>query len=246
MFGKNPVVTRSNLQHIEGYFVKDIFATIQGEGPDAGTPAIFVRMANCCLRCYFCDTDFSSEGLGESSVNDVVYRVLELTCNNGINYVVITGGEPFLYDLTPLIESLLCYKISVGIETSGSLFPHQSFVDSSLIMSCLHSSVKIVCSPKTVKLANGVSSLVSSYKYIVRRGEVSESDGLPNMSTQLKGKKCKLFRPPGGTPKSNIFVQPCDDYDEQANIENRKQAVESCIRFGYRLSLQQHKILDLP
>jgi len=59
MFGTNPL---SKPIESDGLYleVQDIFSTIQGEGPFAGKPAVFLRLAGCNLRCFFCDTDFES------------------------------------------------------------------------------------------------------------------------------------------------------------------------------------------
>jgi 7-carboxy-7-deazaguanine synthase len=59
MFGKNIVIS----QYIEpsgALKIVDLFYTIQGEGPYNGMPSVFVRLAGCNLRCYFCDTNFET------------------------------------------------------------------------------------------------------------------------------------------------------------------------------------------
>ncbi|HEY6020017.1 MAG TPA: 7-carboxy-7-deazaguanine synthase QueE, partial [Candidatus Paceibacterota bacterium] len=72
MFGQNPV---SPIRHDkESFLVKDIFYTIQGEGPYAGRPAVFVRLGGCNLRCAFCDTDFSN-GVKEMGPHEIADKI---------------------------------------------------------------------------------------------------------------------------------------------------------------------------
>ena len=59
MFGKNPI-RKAIFDNADFYEVQEIFLTIQGEGPYAGTPAIFIRLGGCNLACNFCDTEFES------------------------------------------------------------------------------------------------------------------------------------------------------------------------------------------
>ncbi len=107
--------------------VKEIFTSIQGEGPFVGHPATFVRLGRCNLQCSFCDTDYTSD-LTEMSVTQIISE-----CDKEL--VVITGGEPFLYDLTELVNTLNSRRHKVQIETNGTLKGRYN--------------AYIVCSPKT-------------------------------------------------------------------------------------------------
>ena len=78
------------------YAVKEIFKTLQGEGAQAGRPAVFCRFAGCNLACDFCDTDFTG---GDSfatatALADAVEREWQGAREH--RFVVLTGGEPLL------------------------------------------------------------------------------------------------------------------------------------------------------
>lgn len=226
MFGQNPVRPQ-DLTAPHALRVKEIFFTIQGEGPWAGCPAVFIRMAGCNLQCYFCDTDFETdpEILTPAEVINMV-RALQ---PHGL--VVITGGEPLVQNITDLCLGLIERGYHVQIETAGTVWvPGLDKVP-----------VDIVCSPKTGKVADGVAAKCQHWKYLIRQGEQDEYDGLPVVSTQRPGQHKRLYRPTHGT----IYVQPMDEQDEEKNRQNMQAVVRIAKRYGYRVSLQTHKILGI-
>jgi 7-carboxy-7-deazaguanine synthase len=101
--------------------IAEVYSSIQGEGQFAGTPSVFVRTTGCNLRCWFCDTPFTSwnpEG-PHVAVANLVRQVREYD----IEHVVLTGGEPLLQpDCMPLCENLLAAGHFVTIETAGTVF----------------------------------------------------------------------------------------------------------------------------
>ena len=101
--------------------IAELYSSIQGEGQFAGTASVFVRTSGCNLRCWFCDTPFTSwkpEG-PQVAVSELVRQVEAL----GIEHVVLTGGEPLLQpDCVPLCEQLLAAGHFVTIETAGTVF----------------------------------------------------------------------------------------------------------------------------
>lgn len=101
--------------------VAEIYKSIQGEGLLTGTESIFVRTSGCNLRCWFCDTPFTSwQPEGEDlSVPEIVRQVVALDCR----HVVLTGGEPMLFaELVPLCEALRVLGLQITIETAGTLY----------------------------------------------------------------------------------------------------------------------------
>lgn len=241
MFGKNAVA--KPFVRADGTLrVNSIWYTIQGEGPDAGRPAIFIRLTGCNLRCYFCDTEFESGS--ERSLNEIMDLVTGLRVGPQCNLVVITGGEPFLQNIVPLVYRLNEIGFEVSVETAGSA--SVEYLSTVFAPDRSISGNLIVCSPKTPTLNLEVIPLIGALKYVIRHGEVDPDDGLPNRSTQVEGKEAKLFRTHSAlTDGLPIYVQPMDEEPESMRRQNLLTAVESSMRHGYRLSIQMHKIAGL-
>ncbi len=100
--------------------ISEIYKSVQGEGLLTGTPSVFVRASGCNLRCWFCDTPFSSwvpEG-NDYSVDEIIAEIEEWDCR----HVVLTGGEPMLFaELLPLAEQLRERNWHITVETAGTL-----------------------------------------------------------------------------------------------------------------------------
>ncbi len=114
--------------------VNEIFKSIQGEGPNFGKPAIFLRTAQCNLKCTWCDTkytwdwknyDFQKE-VKEMTIDEVKDAILDLE----IKHLVITGGEPLLQqdDLADLL-SFLKPDFYVEVETNCTILPNKMLTD---------------------------------------------------------------------------------------------------------------------
>lgn len=119
------------------YAVKEIFLTLQGEGGQAGRPAVFCRFAGCNLWsglerdrdkavCTFCDTDFvgmDGPGGGRFADADALASAIEAAWTGGPDQrlVVLTGGEPLLQVDAALIEALHARGFSIALETNGTL-----------------------------------------------------------------------------------------------------------------------------
>lgn len=95
--------------------VNEIFYSLQGEGPQLGTPSWFIRLSGCNLNCSWCDSKYASEG-AEMILDDIVNAVSKNNCKN----IVITGGEPLIQNILPLLKKLQSFNVSV--ETNGTIF----------------------------------------------------------------------------------------------------------------------------
>ena len=108
-------------------FVHEIFGpTIQGEGPNIGAKCIFVRVAGCDFRCTWCDTKRAlkvKDGSQKFTVLDLSKKVLGLCKSSCCSQVILTGGNPCIYDFTYVIEDLHKNGIKVDVETQGSIIP---------------------------------------------------------------------------------------------------------------------------
>ncbi len=119
------------------YAVKECFLTLQGEGVQAGSRAVFLRFAGCNLwsgreqdrasaQCNFCDTDFvGTDGVGGGKFADaegLANEVAALWGEGGeARLVVITGGEPMLQLDAALIDALHANQFRIAVESNGTL-----------------------------------------------------------------------------------------------------------------------------
>lgn len=239
MFGDNPLRKR---EHGDGETldVQEVFTTIQGEGPDAGTPATFIRLWGCHLKCYFCDTDFESNRLTTS------LGALLLRCLNGPKLVVLTGGEPMRQNVFPLIRALVANGHRVQVETAGSFWFTVSADDTGPLLRLLEQqALSIVCSPKTSSVHPMVRATASAWKYIVSTAQSRDAiTGLPVVNFQrTRAGDALLATPPASAP---VFLQPMDEQNEEQNKANRDLCVALALKHAYRVSIQTHKILGVP
>jgi len=208
------------------YSVKECFLTLQGEGVQSGSRAVFLRFAGCNLwsgreadlasaQCTFCDTDFvgtDGEGGGRFADPGALADHVLATWGEGAGprLVVVTGGEPMLQLDEALIEALHQRGFRVAAESNGTL-PAVPGID------------WLCVSPK------------AGTEVVQRRGD-----------------ELKLVWPqPGIDPAEletwdfrHFLVQPMD-------CEEREEAVKAAIALAmerpvWRLSLQAHKLVGLP
>ena len=207
------------------YAVKEAFLTLQGEGVQAGSRAVFLRFAGCNLwsgreadraaaQCNFCDTDFvgtDGPGGGKFESAQVLAGHIEALWGEGAErrLVVVTGGEPMLQLDTALIDALHTRGFKVAVESNG-----------------------------TIAATPGIDWLCISPK---AGTEV----------VQRSGDELKLVWPQQGIDPAdlegwdfrNFLVQPMDCADRQAAMDAAiALAME---RPQWRISLQAHKVVGL-
>lgn len=219
------------------YKVNEIFETIQGEGNYTGTPSIFLRLQGCPVGCSWCDTKHTWEiqpelliQLGDTTVKKAdsdhwassdAHGILALFNDRGYRarHVVITGGEPCMYDLNPLCELLHQHGFSTQIETSGTfeiLAPKDTWV---------------TVSPK-VNMKGGYPVLTSCLE---RANEIKHPVAMEKHIEELK----ELLQTFDTTGKY-IYLQPISQ-----KAKATKLAIEACMANNWRLSVQVHKYLGI-
>lgn len=145
--------------------VAEIFGpTIQGEGPHVGMQTLFVRVAGCDFKCAWCDSKFawkidgSIKRYGTKELADILVQ----ECNNSkCSNVVLTGGNPCLYDFKEVIDILHDNNITVDIETQGSKMPDWLLDVDLLVISPKAPSSK---QPDVYKTVNEYMKLLSSIR----------------------------------------------------------------------------------
>lgn len=102
--------------------VAETFFSINGEGPRAGEPAVFVRFQGCNLHCSYCDTRWANQP--DCPVEDhSPEEITQLILSSGIQNVTLTGGEPLLQPEMPQLLALLSQQetLRVEVETNGAV-----------------------------------------------------------------------------------------------------------------------------
>lgn len=208
------------------YSVKEMFYTLQGEGAQAGRPAVFCRFAGCNLWsgreqdrssaiCDFCDTDF----VGTDGQNGGKFATAAALAEaafalwpdptQGTPYLVCTGGEPALQLDAPLVRAFKAAGFEIAIETNGTR-PLPEGID------------WICLSPK------------ANTELVVTTGQ------------ELKLVYPQLLAPPerfAALDFEHFYLQPLDGPDADAN---RRRCVQYCLDHPqWKLSLQTHKILGI-
>lgn len=210
--------------------VHSIFHTIQGEGPYAGHPATFVRLAGCNLQCPLCDTEYT-EGRRVMDVSAIVAAVGSLN-----QLVVITGGEPFRQPLVGLVGFLKAQRKIIQIETNGKF-------DCGSIIPTI---ADIVVSPKTATIHPTTAMKACAYKYVVQDGDVAD-DLLPIHALGHPVPQGRTIARPPAEWQGPIYVQPADEKDEDLNELNMHAAVKAVMHEPNRrrLCIQMHKYAHL-
>ncbi|HDX8592055.1 7-carboxy-7-deazaguanine synthase QueE [Aeromonas dhakensis] len=220
------------------YPINEIFQTIQGEGVFTGLPAIFVRLQGCPVGCPWCDTrhtwvvdparevgvqavlDCSNESDGWSKMSTEQILASFQQLGYQARHVVITGGEPCLYDLQDLSTALIAAGYQVQIETSGT----------SEIKT--HERTWVTVSPK-INMKGGLPVLVSALE---RANEIKHPVATERHVEELDA----LLATARLRDDVVIALQPISQKPRATQL-----AMATCIARNWRLSIQTHKYLDI-
>jgi 7-carboxy-7-deazaguanine synthase len=208
------------------YQIKEIFYTLQGEGANAGTPAVFCRFSGCNLwsgreadrataQCKFCDTDFvGTDGtLGGKylSAAELAQQIMSQwpVIDVAHRFVVFTGGEPLLQIDEALIQAMHAIGFRIAVETNG-----------------------------TLKAPAGIDWICVSPKagtdWVQREGHELKVVW-PQAGLNLKTLSQSKF--------DNKFLQPMDNV---LQAENMQDCIAACLANPiWRLSVQTHKVIGV-
>lgn len=196
--------------------VHSIFLTIQGEGPYAGHPAVFIRLHGCNLQCPGCDTEYTDSLL--KLTPDMIARQVRDT-GHSAGLIVITGGEPFRQNITATVWHLISQGYNVQVESNGVFAPSTGlpFDDERFTL---------VVSPKTAKIHPMTAKAAHVYKYVICESNVAE-DGLPISALHHPLPEGRtVARPPVGWV-GEVYINPMDEYSTRLNENNYKAAVST-------------------
>lgn len=190
------------------------FYTVQGEGANAGRAAYFLRLGGCDVGCVWCDVKDSWDPLVHPLVG--VGEMVKLVTDAGSPSVVITGGEPLMYNLSDLTAELKNAGLSVWLETSGA-HPFSGTWD------------WVVFSPKKFKAPHeSIYTQADELKIVVFNK--SDFDWAEKHAEKVSP-NCKLYLQPEWSKESKI---------NDLIVEYVKKNPQ------WRISLQTHKYLNIP
>jgi len=194
--------------------VMESFYTIQGEGHHSGRSAYFIRLAGCDVGCIWCDVKESWEADKHPlvSINDLITN----SVGSGTDFIVITGGEPAMYNLTTFVKKLKQEGLTIAIETSGA-YPLKGDVD----WYCF--------SPKKFKSPlDEAYTRASELKVIVNHA--SDLDWA-EMHSEKVSKDCILYLQPEWSKRERFLPLIIDHVKKYPK---------------WRISLQTHKYMNIP
>ncbi|MDR9830928.1 7-carboxy-7-deazaguanine synthase QueE [Vibrio sp. FNV 38] len=220
------------------YKLNEIFETIQGEGSFTGVPSVFVRLQECPVGCAWCDTKQTWEALpgDETDFGTVIAKqgdsaswcqvsaqqLVDIYRQQGFTakHIVITGGEPCIYDLTDIAQAFEAIDCRCQIETSGTSEVKVS------------ENTYVTVSPK-IAMKGKLPVLESA---LSRANEIKHPVGTMKDIEQLDA----LIEDVSLRSDVIIALQPISQKPRATEL-----CIEICVKRNWRLSIQTHKYLNI-
>ena len=215
-----------------------MFETIQGEGIFTGVPAVFVRLQECPVGCAWCDTKQTWEAneQDQQSFDQVIVKtgdspnwcsasaqqIIAMYQSQGYTakHIVITGGEPCIYDLVPLTQAFEEIGCQCQIETSGT-FEVRATKDTWVTVSPkVAMKGKLPVIESALLRANEIKHPVATDKDIENLDQLLQSANVPESTV--------------------IALQPISQKPRATQL-----CIDTCVARNWRLSIQTHKYLSI-
>lgn len=212
-------------------FISEIFHSIQGEGPNIGKPAVFLRLFGCNLDCAWCDSKYAltltNTKTSTSNCNSKSYscdQILKKIQKYPCKHFVITGGEPALQQdaLIPLLEGLKGYYIE--IETNGSIkLKINKYLE------------QINCSPKLKNSGNKpyLLQIKPTNKKTIYKFVVAKKSDVKEIENYIKSNRI---------PTDKVWLMP-EGVNKKVVQERSEWIIEVCKKNGYNFSPRLHIML---
>lgn len=194
--------------------VMETFYTIQGEGYHTGRAAYFIRLAGCDVGCVWCDVKESWDE--KKHAHFTIKHIVEGALQHPSRFVVITGGEPLMNDLSLLCSELHKHNFKIALETSGAYIMSGEFE-----WVCVSPKKFKPVLPELLKAANELKVVVfnkSDFEWAAKNAACVSSD-------------CKLFLQPEYSVFDKMIPNIIDFVKEHPQ---------------WQISLQTHKIINVP
>lgn len=221
MFGTNEIIGKKYFKDAptDSLFVTSMFFTLQGEGPYAGQPALFIRLAKCNLDCSFCDTFFDDgdwltfdeiESKMYAAINDHWSKQGKSTppwAANGLNnypgvVLVMTGGEPLLQDnISSFMAQQLAHFKAVQVESNG------------IPVTDVPKGVTLVCSPKCMEKEGRAVKYFAPSKTILDRADCLKFVMSSNPDSPYHTVPEWAFEWKRNNPDKEVYCSPMNVYN---------------------------------
>lgn len=275
MFGYNKIVGQKFFKDKnDTLLVTSVFYTLQGEGPYAGRPALFIRLTHCNLTCSFCDTFFDAgQEFTFPELEDLAIRTIEEYHQTKITQdlldrvvLVMTGGEPMLQqNIVKWFEYIGHTFRNIQIESNGTV--HQEIPDYVTLVVSPKCAEKDGVPTKYLNIRKSVLDRADCLKFVVSADESSPYHTIPDWAASSNKtiyispmnvyndlpKQAKELR----ACNKEISIEERSTVDEiisfwepgllnlKANQANHEYAAKYCLKNGYRLNLQMHLYVSM-